>query len=145
MNHKFINPTQKGKNILMLRYIIIFLFLCLFQFLWRPIWTEYFLGIPLCEQKYWNALYYIAGVLFPFIIGVCLGFKLYQIKKHKQYPLPNTLVFKPTQIVEGSNLKNVIRLKIGIMIGLLFLSALGIYLIQQKDMFKDSCEITLFN
>lgn len=145
MTHKFVNPTQKGKNILMLRYIIIFLFLCLFQFLWRPIWSEYFLGIPFCEQQYWNALYYICAVLFPFLIGLVLGFRVYQIKKHNQYPLPDALVFKPTPIVEGVNLKKRIRVHSGIIMTLFILSCFGIYLIQDKEIFKDTCEITLFN
>lgn len=145
MNHKFVNPTQNGKNILMLRYIILFLFICLFHFLWRPIWLEYFLGNPLCEQNAWNAVYYIFVISLPLIMGLFLLIKLYQVIKCKQYPLPNALVFKPKQIIEGNDLKLHIKIQAILIFFLFVLSGLGLHIIQEKEIFKDTCEITLFN
>lgn len=145
MSQEFINPTIYGKNILYLRLFTIFLIVCLFYYLGRPMWFGYIETLPYCEQLHWIKLYIIWAMLLPIIIAPFSIYYAYKIVKLNQYPLPNSLVFRKTLIRHGKCVK--IRsaiVSITVIILLLF-SAIGFNMLKNNKVFMQSCSITLLH
>lgn len=145
MDQDFIKPTEEGKNILLLRYVIAFLFICLFKYLYWPIWTMYINTLPLCQIEHWNKIYFEIMIIILGIAGIYLGIKGRKIQTTLQYPLKKTLVFKSKKVRRGSEAFKFSILYYFLSI-IMLLSAIGTFInIHNQSRYNNICEVTLFN
>lgn len=145
MEQEFIKPTEEGKNVLLLRYVIVFLFACLFKYLWWPIWTLYVSTLPVCQIEHWNRIYFETMIVILGIASIYLAIKARKIHSTLQYPLKKALVFKSKKIKRGSEAFKISILYYSLSI-LMLLSAIGTFInIHNDPKYNNVCEVTLFS
>jgi hypothetical protein len=145
MNNEFIEATEKSKKTLLLRVVVGFLFVCLYQFLWRPLWIEYVNNLPPCEQLKWLEYGFLLALIIPPIICSNFYITAKKILKTNQYPPPGTLVFVRTPVVRGEKVKYRAYVMMVMFVCSLLIPVFGKKLITENKMFQSSCEVTLFN
>ena len=145
MSREFIEPTEEGKKTLLIRLVIVFLLICLFEYLWAPLWGDYTSTLPLCEQRQWIKYYMEAFVCIPLIVGIGMIPYARKMVKQDQYPLPGTLVFHRKKIIHGKPVRN----RAAIFYCVLFISFLFpfvvVKILDKQPVFQNLCSVTLFS